>query len=142
MQKEEDEVNVVMYNVQHLCKYKNDGLSCHLHDEEAILDAIDELYRQDLLSIFMMTDFNETVLTATLNLIHSLLIKNDIACPNVDKFIQYANTTAHTVMSTDSSVGLLILYSFHYLDKCHTCISHFLQYGKMTDENVTDLLNC
>ena len=70
MQKEEDEVNVVMYNVQHLCKYKNDGLSCHLHDEEAILDAIDELYRQDLLSIFMMTDFNETVLTATLNLIH------------------------------------------------------------------------
>lgn len=139
---EEENIDVVMYNVQYLCKYKNHELSSHLHNEEAILDATDELYRQDLLNIFMMNDdINETIITNTLSQIHGLLMKNDQGCPNVDRFIEYATRTAHDVMSTDSSVGLLILYSFHYLDKCHACVSHFLQYGKITDENMNHLLN-
>jgi hypothetical protein len=138
----EEDTNVVVYNVQHLCRYKNDELSCHLYNEESLLDAIDELYRQDLLSIFMMTEFDETIITGTLSQIHALLVKNDTACPFVNKFVEYANTTAHTVMSTDSSVGLMLLYSFDYMNKCHACISYFLQFGKMTEENTSDLLNC
>lgn len=125
-----------MYNTKHLCTYKssdvfleNDNITDH--DKNFIRDA---LYRNDLLHILNIDEYNEEILDITITELHKKLqMNNDLR--------KIMSKLASSYMSVDETFGLLILFSFDFLDLTHICISEFIETGTITKENIIKLNN-
>jgi len=122
-----------MYDTEHICNY-------HLQDVFLETDCLTDedkdfvrnaLYRNDILYIFSMEEYDENIL---LNLIEELYDRikncNDLLLIILQLTEKYNNK--------DPLFGLIILHSFDYLHLTHKCVSQFLKCGSISE---TDLLN-
>lgn len=123
-----------MYNTKILCTYhtsdvflKSDELS------ESDIDFIrDTIYRQELLDILNIDEFNETEMDIAL---HELYEK----IKDSTELIECMRKLASHFTSTDEEFGLMLLFAFDYMYLTHICICEFLETGKISEVNITNL---
>jgi hypothetical protein len=113
-----------MYNTKYICSYNpfNENL-----------DIQDTLYRKDLINIFMIDEFNETVINKSLQQILNKVQNH----PEINMCMK---KMAGFMISEDLGIGLLLLYSFDLLYLTHPCICDFLETGTIQPGNLTVLL--
>jgi hypothetical protein len=92
----------------------------------------DSLYRQELLNILGIDEFNEDQMN---NAIHELYerIKSCI------KLKECMTKLAGHFMSEDLELGLMILYAYDYMYLTHTCVSEYLESGEISETNIRKL---
>ena len=120
-----------MYNVKHVCMY-NYGVSIPEVSEHEKYLIQHKLYKQDILSIFGLDEFNETELNINVHQLYERITPNE-------KLTSIALKAASLVMSMDEELGFLILFSFDYLYVTHDCIKDFFKSGSISDKNMNRL---
>jgi hypothetical protein len=91
-----------------------------------------KLYKQDILSIFGLDEFNETELNINVHKLYERITPNE-------KLTSIALKAAALVMSMDDELGFLVLFSFDYLYVTHDCIKDYFKSGSISDKNMNRL---
>ena len=122
-----------MYNTEYNCTYNSflDTYQGTLEEKEYITDI---LYKTDLLSVLNIEEFEEKPINDAIKEIYEK-IKD-----NVDLKICMLKL-ASDFMSTDEIFGLILLFSFDYLQYTHVCICDLLKNDKISDDNLKMLKN-
>lgn len=112
------------YNTNYLCTYHSPDVflesevnSLSEQDKEFIRNA---LYRNDILHIFDIDDFDETILNKKIHELYEI-IKEDENLVNIMKTYSEEITG-----SVDYEIGLIIMFSYDYLHLTHPIISTFI----------------
>ena len=122
-----------MYNTKYVCIYNSNDVFLDTDEvtnseKDCILNI---LYRQDILSIFELEEFDEKVLNQSIFELYEK-VKTNL---KIKKRIIYL---AQQIMSNDEKIGFLMMYSFDYLYITHKCISQFLETGDISEENMNE----
>ena len=123
-----------MYDTKFVCTY---------HTPEVFLDTDnvteDEkefirntIYRQELLYILGMDEYNEAQINTAMNEIYNKAKEND-------ELKKCMNKLAGQFMKADEELGLMLLFSYDYMYLTHICISEFIETGKISEENIKKL---
>jgi hypothetical protein len=131
-----------MYNTYYKCSYFDDDKiflpSDQVNDTEKYI-VKDMLYKQDLLNIFGLSEFDEEAINDEIHQLYKKVIKHDdvknIAIKNI------AIKLANKCMTTDPEIGFILLFSFDYLYITHTAICEFLDSGTISDTTIQQLDN-
>jgi hypothetical protein len=120
-----------MYNTKFVCTYNtpevfSDDDNVDENEKDFIRNTI---YRQELLDILNIDDFNEDEMNKT---IHDLYI----ILKDCNELKECMSRLAGHFMSTDQELGLMIMFSYDYMYQSHICISEFLETGKIEDKNI------
>jgi hypothetical protein len=125
-----------MYDVKFVCTYntpdvfiETDNISPE--EEEFVRDAI---YRQELLNIFGLDEYNEKEMNISLAI--SELYKKVENCYVLKECML---KLAGIYMTNNKEFGLMILYSYDYMHLTHICVSEFLENGKICETNILKL---
>jgi hypothetical protein len=102
-----------------------------VNDNEKLF-IMNVLYRQDILNIFDIEEFDEKII-------------NDCLCELYEKV--KSNEVIHNLMTLlakqlrldEELTGLIIMYSFDYLYVTHKCVSQFLETGNILPEDLNEL---
>ena len=123
-----------MYNTNIICTYntpevflEDDNIS-----EKEKLFIRDVIYRQELLDILEIEEYDEKELVAAIHELYKKVKKNTFL---KECMIQVAKN----FMNKDEDFGLMILYSYDYMHLTHICISEFLDKGKISETNMANL---
>ena len=124
-----------MYNTKYVCSYMDSDVFIETDnvtetDKDFIRNCI---YRQDLLNIFKLDKFDETVISKHLATIYDKVILNFVFYDCIKK--------VSTTINVDEKMALLVLYSFDYLYLTHICVCEFLETGKISTNNIQNLEN-
>jgi len=122
-----------MYNTKYVCIYNSKDVFLDTDEvtnseKDCILNI---LYRQDILSIFELEDFDEKLLNQSIFELYEKVKTNF----KIKKRIIYL---AQQIMSNDEKIGFLMMYSFDYLYITHKCISQFLETQDISEENMNE----
>jgi hypothetical protein len=123
-----------MYNTKVVCTYHTDEVFLEtdkITDEERYF-VRDAIYRQEVLDILGMEDYNEKEMTKTIKELY------DQVQPSRE-LTECALKLAGHVMSTDVEFGLMILFAYDYMYLTHNCISEYLDSGKISEHNIQKL---
>lgn len=115
-----------MYNTKYTCLYNP-------LDENIDIEKQNVLYRKDILNIFSIDKFNETIINNTLTDILDTLKTYDDFYICLDKMRNISGMN-------HLGISLLLLYSFDYLYLTHPCICEFLETGSINPEKIRILL--
>ena len=123
-----------MYNTKFVCTYNTSDIFFeydNITDEEKefIRDAI---YRQELLNILGMEDYNEKEMDRAINELYERIKENK-------ELKECMLKLASNFMSIDETFGLMILFAYDYMQLTHICISEFLETGKILETNMFKL---
>ena len=123
-----------MYNTKFICTYNTDEIFNHtdkinIDEKNFVRDAI---YRQELLEIFCMKEFDEMEMDRNLKNLYNKI-------KNCNELKECMLKLSSFYMSTDEEFGLMILYAFDYMYISHLCISEYLDCGKISDNNLSKL---
>jgi hypothetical protein len=122
-----------MYNTQYICSYMDADVFVETDtvtetDKEFVRNCI---YRQDLLNIFNLDNFDESVISEHLATIYDKVIVNSVFYDCIKK--------VSSMINVDEKMALLVLYSFDYLYLSHICVCELLESGKISTHNIQDL---
>jgi hypothetical protein len=123
-----------MYNTKFVCTYNtpdvfsvDDNISDN--EKQFVRDAI---YRQELLNILGMEDFNDTEMERA---IHELFKK-----VREQQFLKECMIKlSGQFLNIDQEIGLMLMFSFDYMHSTHICISEFLDAGSISEKNMSKL---
>jgi hypothetical protein len=123
-----------MYNTEVVCTYNTNDIFLETdklseRDKGFISDAI---YRQELLNILCIEDYNGIELD---NAIVDLYEKIK-SCEELQKYIK---KLANDFSSSDNILGLMLLFSYDYMYLTHICVSEFLNTGNISKTNIFNL---
>jgi hypothetical protein len=123
-----------MYNTKVVCTY---NLSEVFNPSDVISDedkdfVRDSLYRQELLDILGMDEFNENEMNRA---IHELYEK----VKNNTEMVSCMTKLAGRFLSEDLELGLMILFAYDYMYLTHTCVSEYLETGQILEKNMMNL---
>lgn len=123
-----------MYNTQVICTYNTPEVfleSDKITDEEK--DFIrDTIYRQELLDILGMDDYNEKEMDRAIQELYEKIKDNK-------ELKECMLKSASHFMSIDEDFGLMIMFAYDYMHLTHTCVSELLKTGKITENNMWKL---
>jgi len=120
-----------MYNANHECMYNYEVSIPEISEHEQYLIQ-HKLYKQDILSIFFLDEFNETELNISIHQLYEHITLNE-------KLKSVMLKAAALVMSMDEELGFLVLFSFDYLYVTHDCIRDILKSGNISNKNMNRL---
>ena len=127
-----------MYNTKYVCQYNSPDVFLDTDDiNEETKDQIRNiLYRNDLLHIFDIDDFDEQIIGKAMDELHEKIKINS-------KFSTLMQMATNKIIGsqTKTDIGLLFLYSFDYLYLTHICVSEFLETGEISNTNINILYN-
>jgi hypothetical protein len=123
-----------MYNTKVVCTYNlsdvfNPSDVISHEDKEFIRDS---LYRQELLDVLGMDEFNENEMNRA---IHELYEK----VKNNTELVSCMTKIAGRFLSEDLELGLMILFAYDYMYLTHTCVSEYLETGQILEKNMMNL---
>ena len=123
-----------MYNTKFICTYHSEDIFnnqdfINYNDENFIRDAI---YRQEILEIFNMKEYNENEMDNNLKNLY-----NNIK--NCNELKEIMIKLASSYISTDEVLGLIFLFAYDYMYISHLCISEYLENGKISEDNLLKL---
>ena len=123
-----------MYNSKYECRYHLDNLfldTDEVTDDEK-LQVRDLLYKEDLLNIFHVKEYNDEAINEGLKYLYKKTRGNqDLKDCSLKLAGRYLNQ--------DFEIGLMILFSYDYMHLSHICISEFLETGIISEENMSKL---
>ena len=125
------------YNTTYISKYNN---KVFLKEEEDKLSENekyfinDTLYRNDILNIFGIEEFNEKVINKCIHTIYEKIKNYDELKPILEKLASF-------FLSDDCELGLLLMFSYDYLQHAHPCMCELLETGKISDDKLMNLKN-
>ena len=123
-----------MYNTKIVCTYNTSDVfieSDNITDEEKEFIR-DTIYRQELLNILGMEDYNETEMDKAINELYEKVKENKELKECMVKLASH-------FMSIDETFGRMILFAYDYMYLTHICISEFIETGKITKKNMWKL---
>ena len=125
-----------MYNTKIVCTYNTSDVfleSDNITEEEKgfIRDA---LYRQELLNILDIQEYNEEGMN---NSIHELYEKLK-ECKELKECMKQL---ARRFLCEDLETGLMFLFAYDYMHLTHVCICEYFETGQITQKNITNLKN-
>jgi len=123
-----------MYNTEVVCTYNTNDIFLET-DKLSELDKgfiSDAIYRQELLNILCIEDYNGIELD---NAIVDLYEKIK-GCEELQKYIK---KLANDFSSSDNILGLMLLFSYDYMYLTHICVSEFLNTGNISKTNIFNL---
>ena len=124
-----------MYNSKYECIYMKDDLFQEEDklSEESCEMIREEIYRNDILNIFDLEEYNDDIIKNKMDNIYNTLVK-DI----------FFNTLLETLVKKfnlpDSSVAFILFFSFDYLYLAHPCICDYYDVGEITISNKENIL--
>jgi hypothetical protein len=135
-----------MYNTKYICSYMDSDVFIETDnvtetDKDFVRNCI---YRQDLLNIFNLDKFDETVIIKQLETIYDKVINSYNAlekCEGVNTDFYNCIKKLSSMINVDEKMALLVLYSFDYLYLTHICVCEFLETGKISTSNIQNLEN-
>jgi hypothetical protein len=125
------------YNTTYISKYNN---KVFLKEEEDKLSENekyfinDSLYRNDILNIFGIEEFDEQVINKCIHTIYEKIKNYDDLKPILEKLASF-------FLSDDCELGLLLMFSYDYLEHTHPCMCELLETGKISDDKLIKLKN-
>ena len=142
-----------MYNSSFICTYNFYDISLavvnpisisliennpHFHEEpeSELLEMAEFLYKNELLTAFNLTDFDEKNINASIKNLYAAIICDDV-CSQYFKTL--CKSAAAKVLSEDLEVGFTMLFSYSYFHLTHLCLCDFLN-NKMIREEYLDSL--
>jgi hypothetical protein len=123
-----------MYNTKFNCTYNTSEVflpTDKISDDEKEFIR-DSLYRQELLNILGMEEFNEDQMTQS---IHELFERIKSYIPLKECLAKLSGR----FMSEDLELGLMILFAYDYMYITHICISEYLETGQVSEKNIWKL---
>jgi hypothetical protein len=127
-----------MYNTKVICTYNMSDI--FLEEENKLLteDEIgfmrDVIYRQEFLNILGMDEYNETEIDKSIHELYEKIKEQEFLKECMLKL-------AANWLSTDIEFGLMILFSYDFMNVTHICICEFLETGKISNQNIFKLKN-
>ena len=124
----------IMYNTKYECRYHLDNIFLDTDDlDECAKQYVrDTLYREDLLNIFCVKEYNDEEINEGIKYLYNKVRQNpDLKDCSLKLASKYLND--------DFEIGLMILFSYDYMNLTHICISEFLENGNIIEENITKL---
>ena len=123
-----------MYNTKIVCTYNTPEVFLPTdiitdQEKEFIRDVI---YRQEILDIFEITEFNEVNMRTSIEELYERLKDN------IDMTF-CMRKLSERFMKNDELVGLKILCSFDYLYLTHICICEYIETGVISEINMNNL---
>lgn len=123
-----------MYNTKVVCSYHSDDVfleTDQITDEEKYF-VRDAIYRQEVLDILGMEDYNEKEMVRTVRELNEKVQSSD-------ELKECALKLAGNFMSEDAEFGLMLLFAFDYMYLTHICICEYLETGKISEKNIANL---
>jgi hypothetical protein len=125
-----------MYNTKYICTYNDENVfneddKVSESDKDFIRDA---LYRQDILNIFDLEEFDLININMNLKELHNKIKNNEDINTILKKY-------AGIYLSEDTEFGLLLLFSFDFLHIFHPFICEYLEKGEISKEKYNKLIN-
>ena len=123
-----------MYNTKFVCTYNTSDVfleSDNISDEEKGFIR-DTIYRQELLNILGMNDYNENEMDKAINELYEKVKENNELKECMIKL-------AGHFMSVDEEFGLMIMFAYDYMYITHNCICEFIETGKISEKNIWKL---
>jgi hypothetical protein len=127
-----------MYNTKVICTYTTSDL--FLEEENKLLTEDekgfmrDVIYRQEFLNILGMDEYNEKEIDKSIHELYEKIKEHEFLKECMLKL-------AANWLSTDIEFGLIILFSYDFMNVTHICISEFLETGKISNQNISKLKN-
>jgi hypothetical protein len=127
-----------MYNTHFICTYNTPEVfleSDILSDDEKKF-VRDVIYRQELLNILGMENFNDSEMEREMErIIHELFKK-----VSENLFLKECMIKlSERFLNIDQEIGLMLMFSFDYMYLTHICISELLDTGIISDKNMSNL---
>jgi hypothetical protein len=125
-----------MYNTKIVCTYNTSDvfLECDDISEEEKGFIRDVLYRQELLNILDIKEYNEEGMN---NSIHELYQR----LTNCEELKECMKKLANRFLCEDLETGLMFLFAYDYMHLTHVCISEYFETGQITQKNILNLKN-
>jgi hypothetical protein len=122
-----------MYDTKFECRYHRDDVFLETDNVNENQKAVirDILYKEDLLNIFSIDEFNDDYDTFA-NVISELYSKIKACLP----LTECMKKMAAKIISEEPELGLCILYSYDYMYVTHKCVSEYLDNGSISEENM------
>jgi hypothetical protein len=125
-----------MYNTKIVCTYNSPEIFTEyenksLNDDEKYF-VRNVIYRQELLDIFGIEEYNETNLSNAIHNLYETIKKQYFLKKCITKI-------AGTYLSIDEKMGFTMMFSYDYMYLTHLCISEFLEIGKISMKNIFEL---
>jgi hypothetical protein len=95
---------------------------------------IDELYRNDFLSAFSLTEFDEDVIVQTTKELYEKLVARD-------EMRECMRLSANMFVTEDLFIGFMGLFSFDTFHVLHPCICEYISSGLIKIETINALRN-
>lgn len=131
------ETQKLAYKTNYKCNYNSAEIFKNVNIENIETseeyDMRDILYRQDLLYIFDLEEFDDEKINDCIHEIYEKIKDNH----DLDALLV---KMAGLFLSEDKEVGLMVLFSFHYFYLLHPCLCDILESGKITNENLRKLI--
>jgi hypothetical protein len=123
-----------MYNTKFVCTYntpevflEEDNIS---EDEKKFVR--DVIYRQELLNILGMEDFNDSEMESKIHELYNKVKENSFIKECMIKLCgQFLNI--------DEEIGLMLMFSYDYMYLTHICISELIDTGIISEQNMANL---
>jgi hypothetical protein len=130
------------YNTEYICTYTDidiflpeDNIS---EDEKQFV--LNCLYRNDLLYIFNIEDFEKEYKDKMMNELFEEIKENDFLLSCVEQMAKKYkyNYTGNNNNNNNSNMllGVIMLYSYDFLHVTHPCVSEYLEKGEIRDESM------
>jgi hypothetical protein len=123
-----------MYNTKVVCTYNTpDVFSVDDTVSEEEKDFVrDVIYRQELLNILGMEEFNDSEMERTIHELFKKIRENPFLKECMIKL------SGH-FLNIDQEIGLMLMFSYDCMYLTHMCISEFLDTGIISDKNMSNL---
>ena len=92
------------------------------------------VYRNELLTVFGLREYDNDVVNSEMNIIYEKLKKHE-------ELNSIFNKLAGLFLSEDPDIGFMILFSYHYFFLAHPCICDYLEYEDIRPEYINKLKN-
>jgi hypothetical protein len=126
----------MVYNTKYICTYNSPEVfteSDNINEDEMYF-VREAIYRQDLLNILDVDDYDENKLNLA---IHELYEK----IKDSKDIMECIYKLAGNFLSEEPELGLTIMFAYDYLNLAHLCISDYLESGQISEENLSNLKN-
>ena len=127
-----------MYNTKYICTYNDDNIFNENEkniisekDREFVTDA---LYRNDILHIFNIEDFDLDQINKELENLYEKI-------KDCNELILILKKVANTCLSEDLQIGLSLLFTFDFLYLTHPIISEYIENKNISREKINKLNN-
>lgn len=127
-----------MYNTKYICTYQDNNIfneneinTITEKDKEFIKDA---LYRNDILHIFDIEEFDLDIINNKLDDLYEKITE----CDELNAILK---KISNIYLYEDLKMSLLFLFAFDFLYLAHPCICEYLEKKTISKENLTKLNN-